>query len=196
LEAFKLKTLKISNNVIFATVLLMLCGSASADISGQLMMCGGCHGEDGRGGDSNIPVIGGLPAVVQEDALFAYMDGDRQCASIPMMCKAASTLTEDQIVELAEHFSAMPYAPAGEEFDAALAGAGKTIHEKSCAICHNPDDPESPILHGQRMDYLRYALEQYAAGGRNQMPAMEKSISVLSSGDIEALLNYYASYQQ
>jgi sulfide dehydrogenase cytochrome subunit len=174
----------------------MLCGLASADISGSLMMCGACHGKDGRGSASNVPVIAGLPAVVQEDALFAYMDGDRQCASTPMMCKVVSNLTEDQVVELAEYYSAMPYASAGEEFDAALAGAGKTIHEKSCAICHNPDDPESPILHGQRKDYLRYALEQYAAGGRNQMPAMEKKTSALSNDDIEALLNYYASYQQ
>ena len=112
-----------------------------------------------------------------------------------MMCKVVESLTEDQIVELAEHFSAMPYASAGEEFDAALADAGKAIHEKSCAICHNPDDPESPVLHGQRKDYLRYALEQYAAGGRNQDPAMEKKTSVLSADDIEALLNYYASYR-
>ncbi len=190
-----MRTPKISTNVVFVTALLMLCGSASADISGSLMMCGACHGEDGQGGTSTVPVIGGLPTVVLEDALFAYMEGDRQCASTPMMCKAVADLTEDQIVEFAEHFSAMPYASAGEEFDAALAGTGKTIHEKSCAICHNPDAPESPVLHGQRKDYLRYTLEQYAAGGRTQMPGMEKKTSALSSDDIEALLNYYASYR-
>jgi sulfide dehydrogenase cytochrome subunit len=196
LEAFKLKTLKKSMKVIITTALLVLWGSASADISGQLEMCTGCHGEDGRGDASDIPIIGGLPGIVQEDALFAYMEGDRTCASTPMMCKAAASLTEDQVIELAEHFAAMPYATAGEEFDAALAGAGEAIHEKSCAMCHNPDDPESPTLHGQRKDYLRYALEQYAAGGRVQMPAMEKKTSPLSGDDIEALLNYYASYQQ
>jgi len=38
-------------------------------------------------------------------------------------------------------------------------------------------------------------LQQYAAGERSQLPAMEKKTSVLSSDDIEALLNYYASYQ-
>jgi len=193
-----LKIPNISVNVMFITSLLLLCGQASADISGSLMMCGACHGEDGRGGASNIPVIGGLPAVVQEDALFAYMDGDRKCASTPMMCKAVANLTEDQIVELAEHYSAMPYASAGEDFDAALVDAGKAIHDKSCAMCHGadgPDDASSGILHGQRKDYLRYALEQYAAGGRNEMPAMKKKTNALSSDDIEALLNYYASYR-
>jgi len=186
------------NKTVFA-VLLFLCGPVWADVSGMLMICSNCHGEDGRGVESDVPIIAGIPAVIQEDALYAYLDGDRQCASKPMMCKAASRLTEEQIVEFAAHFSAMPYIAAGEEFDAVLADVGKAIHDKNCAICHGADDPgdaEASILHGQRKDYLRYALQQYAAGERSQLPAMEKKTSVLSSDDIEALLNYYASYRE
>ena len=115
-----------------------------------------------------------------------------------MMCKSAERLTEDQIIELAAHFAAMPYAAAGEEFDAALADAGKAIHDRDCAICHVADaagGTDFPILHGQRKDYLRSVMQQYAAGGRTQLPAMEKKTKLLSSDDIEALLNYYASYQ-
>ncbi len=183
--------------IVFA-VLLFLYGPVSADVSGMLKICSNCHGEDGRGVESDIPIIAGIPAVVQEDALYAYFDGDRQCGSKPMMCKAASRMTEEQIVELAAHFAAMPYAAAGEEFDATLAEAGKATHLANCAICHGKDDPgdaEASILHGQRKDYLRYALQQYAAGERSQLPAMEKKTKLLSSDDIEALLNYYASYQ-
>jgi len=182
---------------VFA-VLLFLCGPVWADVSGMLKICSNCHGEDGRGVESDIPIIAGIPAVVQEDALYAYLDGDRQCGYKPMMCKAASRMTEEQIVELAAHFAAMPYAAAGEEFDATLAEAGKAIHLANCAICHGKDDPgdaEASILHGQRKDYLRYALQQYSAGERTQLPAMEKKTKLLSSDDIEALLNYYASFQ-
>ena len=185
------------NKTVFA-VLLFLCGPVWADVSGMLMICSNCHGEDGRGVESDIPIIAGIPAVVQEDALYAYLDGDRQCGYKPMMCKAASRMTEEQIVELAAHFAAMPYAAAGEEFDATLAEAGKAIHLANCAICHGKDDPgdaEASILHGQRKDYLRYALQQYSAGERKQLPAMEKKTKLLSSDDIEALLNYYASFQ-
>ncbi len=92
----------------------------------------------------------------------------------------------------------MPFVPAGEDFDATLAEAGKALHMDNCAICHGNDDPgdaEASILHGQRKDYLRYSLQQYAAGERKQLPAMLKKTSVLSADDIEALLNYYASYQ-
>ncbi len=180
-------------------VLLVSCGAAFADISTVLMMCETCHGEDGRGTDADTPIIAGIPAIVQEDALFAYIDGVRNCGNKPMMCKVASRLTEDQVTELAAHYSAMPFVPAGEEFDPALAAAGKEIHKENCAICHGADDPgdaEASILHGQRIGYLRYSLQQYAAGEREQLPAMAKKTSQLSGDDIEALLNYYASFRE
>lgn len=197
-EDFKVGKLKNLMQTISIAVLVLAASHASADISGMLKMCAGCHGEDGRGVDSDTPIIAGIPAIVQEDALFAYQDGARNCGTKPMMCKSASRLTEEQIVDLAAHFSAMPYVPAGEEFDAALAQTGETLHQENCAICHGADDPgdaEASILHGQRTAYLRHALQEYAAGAREQLPVMQKKISALSSDDIEALLNYYASYR-
>ncbi|MDH3336245.1 MAG: c-type cytochrome [Gammaproteobacteria bacterium] len=183
---------------IAVVILLTVSGVGLADVSGMLKLCAGCHGEDGRGMTAEMPIIAGQPAVAQEDAMFAYADGDRTCGDVPMMCKSAERLTEDQIIELAAHFAAMPWAAAGEEFDAALAEAGKTIHDRDCAICHVADaagDGDFPILHGQRKDYLRHTLQQYAAGERTQLPVMEKKISALASEDIEALVNYYASYR-
>lgn len=162
-------------------------------------MCVSCHAEDGRGNDSTVPIIAGIPAVVQEDALWAYADGQRSCGLAPMMCKIASRLTEEQIVQFAAHYAAMPYTPAGEEFDSTLAETGKSLHDSNCAICHGADDPgdaEASILHGQHIEYLRFAMQQYAAGERQQLPAMEKKMADLSDDDIEALLNYYASYRK
>lgn len=179
-------------------VLLVMLTPGWAIAQDMLTMCATCHGEDGRGVESDTPIIAGIPAIIQEDALFAYADGDRDCGLKPMMCKIASRLTEEQIVEFAAHYSAMTYSAAGEEFDSALAATGKKIHQTNCAICHGADDPgdaEASILHGQRKDFLRYALQQYAAGDRKQLPAMEEKIAALSSDEIEALLNYYASYR-
>jgi sulfide dehydrogenase cytochrome subunit len=164
----------------------------------MLKMCVSCHGEDGRGTDSDTPIIAGLPAVVQEDALYSYLDGDRDCGAKPMMCKVVGRLSEEQIVALSEHYAALPYVPANEEFDAALAATGKVIHQRDCAICHGSDDPgdaEASILHGQRKGFLQYAMQQYAAGQRKQLPAMERKLTTLTGEDIEALVNYYASYR-
>lgn len=188
--------------VVRVSALLILIVPACAGAQDMLKMCIDCHGEDGLGTESNMPIIAGEASAIQEDAIFAYADGDRQCVSTPMMCKIASRLTEEQIVEYAAHFARLPYKAACEEFDAALAEAGQKIHASSCAKCHGADDPSeaddsigASKLHGQRKDYLRYALERYAAGERNQLPAMEKVTVPLSADDIEALVHYYASYR-
>jgi len=183
--------------LISLTLITVLVAPARADVSGVMKFCIDCHGDDGRGSESDIPIIAGIPAIVQEDALFEYLDGERNCGNKPLMCKVVSRLTEEQITELAEHFAAMPYEPAGEDFDASLAEQGKAIHMENCAICHGEDDPgdaEASILHGQKKDYLRYALHQYAAGERVQLDAMKDKTSALSPDEIEALLNFYASY--
>jgi len=184
------------------SALLILIVPAWAGAQDMFKMCIDCHGEDGLGTESNMPIIAGETATIQEDAIYAYADGDRTCVSTPMMCKIASRLTDEQIVEYAAHFAQLPYKPAQEEFDPALAEAGQKIHASSCAKCHGADGPGeaddsigASKLHGQRKDYLRYALERYAAGERNQLPAMEKVTVPLSADDIEALVNYYASYR-
>lgn len=190
-----MNTVKVLRSAIALATLLLLSGPATAGMA----LCEGCHGADGRGGDSATPIIAGIPDLILEDALFAYIDGARKCASNPMKCTMIANLSEDEIVEFSAHFAAMPYASAGEDFDAALAEAGKAIHDKDCAMCHGadgPDDSAAAVLHGQRKDYLKYTLEQYMTGEREQPAAKEKKLSVLSSDDIEALLNYYASYQQ
>jgi len=191
-------TLKNYVGMMAIAALLALSGPGLADIGGILKVCANCHGEDGRGTDADTPIIAGIPAVIQEDALYAFAEGDRTCGDMPMMCKMVSKLSEEQIIGVAAHFSAMPYVPAGEEFDAELAKTGESIHQENCAICHganDPEDAEASILHGQRVGYLRHVLQEYAAGERVQPPAMEKKTSVISSDNIEALVNYYASYR-
>jgi len=182
--------------MVTATWLMMAGPAWAAD--NMLKLCANCHGEDGLSTADDIPIIAGMPAVLQEDALYAYLDGDRDCGSTPMMCKSISRLSEEQIAEFAAHYAEMPFSPAAEEFDSALAEKGKKIHLDECAICHGEEDPgdaEAGILHGQRMGYLRYALQQYAAAERKQLPAMEKKTVKLTADDIEALVNYYASYR-
>jgi len=179
-------------------ILIGVLNPAFGDVTAELKMCGNCHGEDGIGNDPDVPIIAGIPEIIQEDALFAYLDGDRHCGSMPLMCNIVSRLSEDKITELAAHYAALPYEPANEDFDADLAARGKALHESECLICHGsgPEASEASILHGQRMAYLRYALQQYAAGERTQLPAMQEKTSQLSESDIEALLNYYASYRK
>ncbi|MDH3810751.1 MAG: c-type cytochrome [Gammaproteobacteria bacterium] len=164
--------------------------------------CKACHAEDGSGvGKRIVPIIAGMPAVHIEEALYAYKDGARQCLEEPVMCETADLLSDENIADLAEYFAAIKRPSLDEDIDAALAAIGEPVHKRLCARCHlPPDDPDAgevlgPPLHGQRADYLRYALKSYISGTReNLLDEMKEKISLLDDGDVEALAHYYGSY--
>ena len=115
------------------------------------------------------------------------------------MCDVVAGLTDDQIEAIAAHYAALPFVPAEQEFDAALAERGKAIHDSECTRCHsdggsNPED-EASILAGQWMGYLETTFAQYAAGEREQPEKMKEKMDALSAEDQTALIHYYASQQ-
>jgi cytochrome c553 len=184
-----------------------LCGLVAVGLAraepAKIAVCAACHGEDGSGaGFDYVPIIAGTPAVHLEEALYAYQDGARNCVGVPVMCEAAATLSETDVIELAEHYSGMRRISSGEPFDARLAQVGELIHLEHCAKCHvrpDDDDVENSLgipLHGQRSAYMRLALGAYFSGDRESLvPIMAEKLADLDGGKIEALVNYYASYR-
>ena len=170
----------------------------------NLQVCAACHGDDGSGaGFPYVPIIAGTPAAHLEEALFAYQDGARRCVGVPVMSDPIAPLSEDQTVELAAYYGAMPRVSSEEEFDPRLADVGKLIHDEQCAQCHvlpedeNVDNALGIPLNGQRADYLRLALGAYFTGDRETLvPVMEDELRKLDPDKIQALIHYYASYQQ
>lgn len=179
----------------------MLSGPILAEPA-MIDVCSSCHAEDGSGvGFEFVPIIAGTPASHIEEALYAYQDGARRCVGVPVMCEAAELLSDADIADLAEHYSEMPRISSGETFDATLAQAGKAIHDKHCAKCHvlphdeNVGNALGIPLHGQRSAYLRMALGAYMTGDRDTLiPAMAEKLKLLDADKIDALVNYYASY--
>ncbi len=164
--------------------------------------CADCHGMDGLARENlDAPVIAGMPAAHIEEAIYAYRDGARQCRYEPLMCETVLHTSDARIADLAEHYASQRRGPSNEPYDAELAAKGEKLHSKHCAQCHlSPDDPEVADalgipLHGQRGVYLRYALQSYKDGRRkNLLDAMAEKLEMIGSDDIEALVNYYASY--
>lgn len=172
--------------------------------------CNDCHGDQGVSQWTDVPTIGGLAEFVHADALYIYRDKERPCmdsayrkgdTSRPEtnMCTITAKLSDDEIDALAAAYAELPYVPAKQDFDAALAAKGKAIHDKSCDRCHSkggtdPED-EAGMLGGQQLGYLRKTFEEYAADARYQPEKMQEAMSELSADDVEALLNYYASVQ-
>jgi len=181
--------------------IIILAGTALAEPA-RIEVCAECHGSDGSGvGFEYVPIIAGTPAGHLEEALYAYQDGARRCVGVPVMCEAIAPLTDAEIVELADYYSAMRRVSSGEPFDETLAAAGEQIHEELCAQCHvRPDaeDVENALgipLHGQRAAYLRLALGAYLTGTRDTLvPAMAEKLEHIDAEKVEALANYYSSY--
>jgi len=173
-------------------------GAAATLTSG----CADCHGVDGLARENlDAPVIAGMPAAHIEEAIYAYRDGARQCRYEPLMCETVLHTSDERIADLAEHYADQRRGPSNEPYDAELAAEGEKIHNQFCSVCHmQPDDPEVAEalgipLHGQRGAYIRYALKSYKDGRRkNLLDAMGEKLKKVDSDDIEALVNYYASY--
>ena len=182
----------------------------ASDVDALMKGCNDCHGPGGVSQSSDVPSLAGFPEFVHSDALWVYQDEARPCAmgafrqgdtSRPdtNMCDAAAELSDDEIEAIAAHYAALPFVPARQEFDAALAERGKVIHDSECARCHsdggsNPED-EASILAGQWMGYLESTFAEYAAGEREQPAKMKEKLDPLSAAEVKALIHYYASQQ-
>ena len=181
---------KLAAFLLVAPCTLILCNAAAEP---QIVAaCKTCHDVDGSGvGKELVPIIAGIPAGHIEEALYAYKDGARKCTVEPVMCATAAILTDDNIADLAECYGSLPRFSHATTFNEKLAAAGKNVHERLCSRCHvPPDDPDVADvlgipLHGQRADYLRYALESYLNGNReNLLPEMEEKLAQLKHGEV------------
>ncbi len=168
-----------------------------------LEKCFQCHGADGMGkSDPMYPVIAGIPVAHIEEAIYAYVDGARQCIREPRMCETVASLTEAEVSAAADYFSGRARVYNLEEFDEELAAKGAFLHERHCGACHLPPHDEDVAfaigipLHGQRPEYVRYAIRAYLGGNREPLlETMAHEVQQLEEGAFEALVNYYSSYR-
>jgi sulfide dehydrogenase cytochrome subunit len=194
---------------IFTLALALSGPAAGAGIDELLAQCEDCHGPGGISSDSDVPTIAGQNAAFIEKTLRSFQVWGRPCVkskyrhgdtSRPRtdMCQIAEGLTIEDVKALSAHYSAQPFRAATQPFDADLAATGAALHLQRCELCHEqggtvPD--RGPRLAGQWTPYLRQALKFVPTGEHLVPPAMESAVGDLGQGDIDALLNYYASQQ-
>jgi sulfide dehydrogenase cytochrome subunit len=171
----------------------------AGDLESVVADCNGCHGDDGVSQWTDVPTIAGVPEFVHSDALYIFRDEARPCSEsqykqgdtskpATTMCAVTADLSDDMIDEIAAYYAGLPFVAAKQDFDAALAEAGKAVGGA------NPED-EAGILAGNMMGYLEAQLADYRAGEREQPKKMEEKVSALTDDDVKALVNYYASQQ-
>ena len=190
--------------------LILATSVSAADMAKMVEDCDSCHGKDGASTEPEIPIIGGISAIVLNDTMIAYKGEERPCPETEhvtgdkkgqktTMCKIAADLSEDEIKQLGEHYAGKPFVRAKQKFDPALAAKGKPVHDDLCEKCHEEGGSlasnDAGILAGQWMPYMRHAFKGYSSGDRPMTKKMKKKYEKLSDEDIEALIHYYASLQ-
>ena len=191
-------------------LLFSLSGQAAAqDFETQLAGCDECHGKQGVSSRNDVPTIAGQPSAYISAALRAYQQWGRPCvktgypksgSSRPAtdMCKLAEELTNDEMDALGQYYATQTFVAAKQPFDATSAEAGSDLHEIHCETCHAMGGSiaaRGPILAGQWAPYLQTAIAQVLSGEHLVPPVMENRLIEFSTGDIEALVNFYASQQ-
>jgi cytochrome c553 len=151
--------------------------------------CLGCHGIDGYKNAYpmySVPKLEGQNPDYLAAALHGYRDGDR--AHVTMHAQA-STLSDQDIVDIAAYFAGKPLVATGK------APASVPPAATLCVSCHGQDGVAIasmyPSLAGQHEDYLVRALDEYRKGGRKN-PIMKGFVATLKDRDIAGIAQYFS----
>ncbi len=137
-------------------------------------VCVACHGVNGNSTNPEWPNLAGQSAVYIAEQLRLFRDGIR---TDPVMAPMASTLSDDDIADLAVYFEAQ--TPAGLEADPSYWQAGEQLYRRgdaergipACMACHGPvgrGNPAAgyPALRAQHSVYTVKQLKDYASSAR------------------------------
>ncbi|TLY79260.1 MAG: cytochrome c [Gammaproteobacteria bacterium] len=154
--------------------------------------CLGCHGIEGyRNAYPNysVPRLQGQHPEYLAAALQGYRSGDRSHLT---MHSQASTLTDQDIADIAAYFAGKPLVASNKAPGSVPQAA--TL----CVSCHGQDGvgiaPTYPTLAGQHADYIARALDEYRQGGRKN-PIMKGFAATLKDADIAVIAGYFSNLQ-
>lgn len=178
-------------------------GSAEAGQS-KSATCAACHGADGNSVTPEWPNLAGQHESYLVRQLMAYKDGERRDVG---MQGFASTLSEQDMHDVAAYFSAQTLAPRGADPD--LVMLGEQIYRggipergvAACIACHGPTGMGNPMaayprISGQHSAYVLGTLQAYAAGERRSDADMNQMMRNLSELLFENEMRALASYVQ
>ena len=159
--------------------------------------CKGCHGVPGSHNaypSYYVPKLGGQNLEYIEIALQGYRRGTR---SHPTMQAQASSLSDQDIADLATFFSAWAGEPETGKSDASAHEVDEGKEKAAvCQQCHGEAGVASakqwPNLAGQHLSYLEQSLNQYKSGQRADL-LMAQQVAALDEAAIAELAAYFAA---
>lgn len=179
-----------------AAALVSVAAHADAEAGRQkAQVCQSCHGEGGNSTQSMFPILAGQPKQFLVSALFQFREGKR---TSPVMSPLAADLTNKDMNDLADYFSAQkPRPPAGTTAPDRVAQAREIAQRNNCTACHTATltgQQHIPRLAGQHREYLAAQLGAFKASTRGELDGvMTSAAQGLSPADIEVLSDFLST---
>ena len=164
--------------------------------SQKIPLCESCHGPGGNSAQPGIPSIAGQPKLFMENQLVLFREGIRKS---PVMTPLMAGIPDQEIQQLAEHFSKQAAKPESPAVDSKLFAQGQALAKKlRCGICHLADfsgQKQMPRLAGQREDYLLAEMKAYRD---NQRPdtTMTAALYGVKDDEMKALAHFLSRYSE
>jgi cytochrome c553 len=177
---------------------LLIPAAAFADAAAgkeKAQVCAACHGEDGN---STNPQ---WPSLASQTPRYIYLqlrDFKENRRSDPLMSPIAATLSREDMLDLADYFSAQKKKSTSFKADSAKVAQGKKIADDAlCPMCHLggfSGQNEVPRVAGQQYDYIVKQLKDFRDRRRtNDAGNMAAYTRGLTDEQIDALAQYAAS---
>lgn len=193
--------------LLMGTVIVLAALGSAAQAAGDAAagaaksaVCAACHGADGNALQPSYPNLAGQHESYLAKQLTDYREGNRVNA---LMSGQAANLSDQDILDLAAHFSAMePIQGVASEDNLS---AGEAIYRggitaqgiPACIACHGPTglgNPGAvfPAIGGQKVQYTTDQLTQWRAGERSNDPnnMMGAIAQRMTDAEIAAVANY------
>lgn len=164
-------------------------------------VCAACHGADGNSVIPANPSLAGQHPEYIYKQLTEFKTSKRKN---PVMLGMASTLSDDDMRNVAAYFSTQKPKEGGAS-DKALIAAGQKIYRggiaaknvPACMACHGPSGAGIPVQYprvaGQHSAYVITELNLFRSGERANGPMMNDISARLSDQEIKSVAEYIQS---
>jgi len=188
--------------LIAVAISLSLSQAATAAVTGDAAAgktksapCAACHGPDGNSAAPTFPKLAGQSERYLTKQIHDIKSGAR---SVPAMAGQLDNLSEQDIADIAAHFSSQKGSVNQAKPDLATRGeqifrAG--IRDKgipACMACHAPDGAGNapagfPRLGGQHADYITAQLKAYRMGADDDAIGRKETAGRSNDGDAKPM---------
>lgn len=160
--------------------------------------CMACHGTRGTSTEQAVPTIGGQTEQYLSTSLKAYREARRPST---IMERIAQGYTTKELDAMAAYFAAQTFGRPEQPTDPEKVVRGEAVHLRKCNRCHlhggrDTNEAESPLLAGQKLDYLKRNMAEILAGKRSIEIKMDAALREITREEIDATLHYYAAQHE